>query len=107
MILRTSHTTMTFTHPFELDGFTEPQPAGEYRVEVDEEVIEGGSFLAYRRVAAMLYCRPSRRRKDASRSSAWRHRSSMRCWNMIGASRADDVDAYPPVPQIYRVGLSP
>jgi hypothetical protein len=55
MTLRTSHTTMTFTHPFELDGFTEPQPAGEYRVEVDEEVIEGLSFLAYRRVAAMLY----------------------------------------------------
>ena len=55
MTLRTSHATITFRRPFELDGFANPQPAGEYRVEVDEEVIEGISFLAYRRVAAMLY----------------------------------------------------
>ena len=31
------------------------QPAGTYTVEIDEELIDGLSFLAYRRVATTLY----------------------------------------------------
>jgi hypothetical protein len=55
MTIRTSRTTVTFRHPFRLDGFNEAQPAGDYTVDVDEEMIEGLSFLAYRRVAALVH----------------------------------------------------
>jgi hypothetical protein len=53
MTIHTSRGTTTFARPFELDGF-EPQPAGEYRLDWDEEIIEGISFVARRRVAALL-----------------------------------------------------
>ena len=55
MTTRTSQATMTFTHQFQLDGFSGLQPPGEYRVDTDEELIEGLSFIAYRRVAALLH----------------------------------------------------
>ena len=54
MTIRTSRGTAVFNQPFELDGFG-PQPAGEYRLDTDEELLEGLSFLAYRRVGALLY----------------------------------------------------
>jgi hypothetical protein len=38
-----------------LRGFDAPQPAGEYRIEQDEEPIEGVSWLAYRRVATFIH----------------------------------------------------
>jgi hypothetical protein len=55
MTIRTSQATMTFKQRFQLDGFPGSQPAGEYRVDMDEELIEGLSFIAYRRVAALLH----------------------------------------------------
>lgn len=55
MTIRTSRTTVTFQHPFQFDGFDETQPAGDYTVDVDEELIEGLSFLAYRRVAVLVH----------------------------------------------------
>jgi hypothetical protein len=55
MTIRTSHSTVTFKRPFMVDGFTDRQPAGEYRVDIDEEMLEGLSFLAYRRVAAFIH----------------------------------------------------
>ncbi len=47
--------TVIFTKPFLIEGFNSRQPAGEYRVDIDEEMIEGLSFLAYRRVAALMH----------------------------------------------------
>jgi hypothetical protein len=41
-------------HPFELKGVDGMLPAGEYRVLTDEELIDGLSFLAYRRVATLI-----------------------------------------------------
>lgn len=55
MSIRTYQSTVTFARPFRLEGFDEHQPAGDYRVDIDEELIEGLSFLAYRRVAALVY----------------------------------------------------
>ena len=55
MNVRTTHSTATFTKPFHLDGFNEYQPPGDYRVDIDEEPIEGLSFLAYRRIGALFY----------------------------------------------------
>jgi hypothetical protein len=55
MSILTSQSTVTFTRPFRLDGVDERQPAGEYLVDIDQELIEGLSFLAYRRVAALVH----------------------------------------------------
>lgn len=57
MSKRSTKTTATFAHPFVLPGFSDPFPAGDHVVEVDEEAIEGGSFLAYQRVLTLLHVR--------------------------------------------------
>lgn len=54
MTERTTETEITFTHPFHLDSLSESLEAGTYRLVVDEELIEGLSFTAYRRVATHL-----------------------------------------------------
>ena len=53
--MRTVHETITFERPFSLSSVDEVQPAGTYTVVVDEELIEGLSFLACRRVATTIY----------------------------------------------------
>jgi len=55
MTFRTRETTVTFTRPFELRTLDGPQPAGTYRLVIDEEEIPDISFLAYRRSATMLH----------------------------------------------------
>jgi hypothetical protein len=55
MTVRTTESEVTFTRPFRLSAFDDPQPAGTYRLVVDEEEIFGLSFLAYRRTATMLH----------------------------------------------------
>lgn len=52
---RTTQTIVRFSSPFRLQGFDAPQPAGEYRVECDDEAIEGASLTAYRRVATFIH----------------------------------------------------
>jgi hypothetical protein len=59
MALRTKRETVAFTQPFSLRGLDGVQPAGRYTVETDEELIEGLSFPAYRRVATLMFL-PSR-----------------------------------------------
>jgi hypothetical protein len=54
MTTRTSRKTVTFGHPFTLAGVERPLPAGRYDVVTDEELIEGLSFPAYRRLATMM-----------------------------------------------------
>ena len=51
---RTIRSTVTFTRPFSLNGFDGQQPAGSYSVETDEELLDGVSFPAYRRMATMM-----------------------------------------------------
>jgi hypothetical protein len=53
--MRTTRENISFESPFSLTAVDEVQPAGAYMVEVDEELIEGLSFLAYRRVATTIY----------------------------------------------------
>jgi hypothetical protein len=53
--MRTTRETVTFEHPFSLCGIDGVQPAGTYTVEIDEDLIEGISFLAYRRIATTIY----------------------------------------------------
>jgi hypothetical protein len=54
MLTRTHREDMVFRRSFILKGWTEPQPAGTYTVETEEELIEGLSFPAYRRVSTTL-----------------------------------------------------
>lgn len=54
MTMRTTKTTVTFSHPFTLAGYQGELPAGEYEVLVEEELLQGLSFEAYRRTATHL-----------------------------------------------------
>jgi len=55
MPIRTRETTVTFRHHFTLAALDGSQPPGTYRLVTDEEEVQGLSFLAYQRVATMLY----------------------------------------------------
>lgn len=55
MTTRTTQTIVRFSSPFQLPGFDALQPAGDYRVDQDEELIEVLSRLAWRRVGAFVH----------------------------------------------------
>jgi hypothetical protein len=55
MAIRTTQTVVRFSNPFLLPAFDKPQPAGDYRVDHDEESIEGISRLAWRRVGSFIH----------------------------------------------------
>lgn len=54
MTMRSRRETVTFLHPFRIKGVDRLLPAGAYEVITDEEMIEGLSFPAFRRVATMI-----------------------------------------------------
>lgn len=58
MKTRTTKMTVTFRHPFVLDSFDEELPAGDYNVETDDELLEGISFAAYRRILTVIHLHP-------------------------------------------------
>lgn len=45
---------VTFRHPFRIRGIDRQLPAGGYEIFTDNEIIEGLSFHATRRVATMI-----------------------------------------------------
>jgi hypothetical protein len=53
-VLRSKTLHVTFRHPFALKGLNRVVPAGTYCVDVEEEQIDGLSFLAYRRLATFI-----------------------------------------------------
>jgi len=55
MTVRTSKKTVTFRRPFILGGLDEALPAGDYCVETDEELLDGISFPAYRRILTLIH----------------------------------------------------
>ena len=54
MTTRSRRETITFRHSFRIKGIDRLLPAGGYEVITDEEMIEGLSFAAFRRVATMI-----------------------------------------------------
>lgn len=54
MSTRSRQETITFRHPFRIKGIDRLLPPGAYEVITDEEMIEGLSFAAFRRVATMI-----------------------------------------------------
>ena len=53
--MRTTTKTVTFRRPFCLKGVDRLLPAADYRVVTDEELIEGLSFPAYRRMSTAIF----------------------------------------------------
>ncbi|MDK1488459.1 hypothetical protein QN219_00055 [Sinorhizobium sp. 7-81] len=54
MFARTKTRTVHFDEPFRISDLDEMVPPGDYEVDDDEELIEGISWLAYRRVATFI-----------------------------------------------------
>jgi hypothetical protein len=54
MTMRSRRETITFKHAFWIEGIDRPLSAGAYEVITDEEMIEGLSVAAFRRVATMI-----------------------------------------------------
>jgi hypothetical protein len=54
MTIRSRRETVTFMHPFRIEGVDRLLSAGAYEVITDEEMIEGLSFASFRRVATMI-----------------------------------------------------
>jgi len=57
MTMRSTRSTVTFSNPFTLAGYPGDLPAGDYEVPVEEELLQGPSFEAYRRTAICLTVR--------------------------------------------------
>ncbi|MFC3085024.1 hypothetical protein [Tabrizicola soli] len=57
MNMRSTRSTVTFSNPFTLPGYPDNLPAGDYEVLVEEELLQGLSFEAYRRTATYLTVR--------------------------------------------------
>jgi hypothetical protein len=55
MTTRTSSKMVRFNHPFSLKNVDGVLPPGTYRVDTDEELLEGVSYLAYRRAATFIF----------------------------------------------------
>jgi hypothetical protein len=55
MTMRTTDKIVTFDRPFFLKGVDRVLPPADYRVVTDEELIEGLSFVAYQRVATVIF----------------------------------------------------
>ena len=86
MTMRTTDKTVTFHRPFLLKGVDRELPPADYRVVTDEELIEGLSFAAYRRVSTVIFVpapygggRDGDHRPFGSRGRASRGRSCTKC----------------------------
>jgi hypothetical protein len=53
--IRTSETTITFRKSFSVGTMDRPQPAGTYRLVMDDDEVPGVSFVALRRIATFLH----------------------------------------------------
>ena len=51
---RTTHTSITFLHPFSLSDVEDVQPAGTYLIETIDTTLDDLSFIAYRRVSTCI-----------------------------------------------------
>ena len=52
---RTTQTVVRFTAPFVLPGLDGPEPAGDYRIDHDEETIDGFTWVAWRRIKSYIH----------------------------------------------------
>jgi hypothetical protein len=55
MATRTTTKFVKFRSAFLLNGVDRPLPAGDYRIDTDEELIDGVSFLAWKRTTTIIH----------------------------------------------------
>ena len=55
MTTRTTRKAITFRWPFSMSAMDKVHPSGTYTVDTDEEVLDGPSFVACRRLATLLH----------------------------------------------------
>ncbi len=55
MLTRTIEERITFRNPFKVPGLSKLIPAGTYRINVMQDLLEGLSFLAYLKTNVILY----------------------------------------------------
>jgi len=75
MAMRTTRSKVTFTASFNLPELEAPQPAGTYKVETDEEIVEGNERIVYIRRATLLYL--VEQAPPAVREIAWKAQSRL------------------------------
>ncbi|WP_286831693.1 MULTISPECIES: hypothetical protein [Kordiimonas] len=63
---RNYKTHIVFIHPFAIAGYKETLPAGTYRLDVEEERIEGLSFTAFKRKEVTLHLNQNPKRPGVS-----------------------------------------
>lgn len=68
MTVRTLTSNVTFANPFRIGDLDETLPPGTYKVETDEERLEGLSFEAYRRVQTLIHLPAKSARPGFSRT---------------------------------------
>ena len=68
MTIRTSSKFVIFKHPFKIGMLPELQPAGSYQVDTDEELIEGLSFVAYKRILTIIHLHSKNKLKSLTRA---------------------------------------
>lgn len=54
MLMRSSKSKVTFLHAFSLPDYPDELPSGAYEIVIEEELLQGVSFEAYRRIATYL-----------------------------------------------------
>lgn len=55
MLTRTIEDRVIFKNPFKIPGTNKLIPSGSYRINIMQELLEGLSFVAYRKTAIILY----------------------------------------------------
>lgn len=68
MTIRTSSKFVVFKHPFTIGALSELQPAGSYQIDTDEELIEGLSFIAYKRILTIIHLHSRNKLKNITRA---------------------------------------
>lgn len=68
MTIRTTKSTVIFARPFTFANFDEVFAPGTYNVETDEELLEGLSLRAYRRILTLIHLPPSLDQPGLSRT---------------------------------------
>ena len=56
---RTTSRSVIFAHPFVLRSGDDDFPAGSYRIDTEEALLESLSFTAYRRVSTLMHYDPA------------------------------------------------
>lgn len=54
MTIRSKRETVHFKHPFHIKGIERQLAPGDYEIVTDDEMLEGLSFPAFRRIATMI-----------------------------------------------------